>query len=181
METVTNPPTSADQGSVAGEDAWKTLGVVIEWIKHAETKAGATLAAAGVLGGLIYTLAQARTDHGAIFIVAAAVCGICVLVATAAAGVALWPRRGVEQVSTNLLYYGHVADRFPADPTPYTTAFRELVRDRDSLESTIVQQIWANSRVARDKYRWVNVAILALLCGVFSLAVTAVVSLFDGR
>lgn len=44
-------------GSEAG-DAWHRESLVLEWTKHADARAGATLAWAGVLGGLLYILVE---------------------------------------------------------------------------------------------------------------------------
>lgn len=40
------------------DQAWKALSLVNEWVRHAETKVAATLAAAGVSGGLLYSIAK---------------------------------------------------------------------------------------------------------------------------
>lgn len=40
------------------DQAWKALSLVNDWIRHAETKVAATLAAAGVSGGLLYSVTK---------------------------------------------------------------------------------------------------------------------------
>lgn len=44
------------------DQAWKALSLVNDWVRHAETKVIATLAAAGVSGGLLYKLAHGWDD-----------------------------------------------------------------------------------------------------------------------
>lgn len=43
------------------ELAWKALLLVVDWIKYAEVKAGGSIAAAGVLAGLLYNLVKSQS------------------------------------------------------------------------------------------------------------------------
>ena len=61
------------------DHAWKALSLVNDWIKHAETKAGATLAAAGVVGGVLFNLMQDRHNAGWNLDIASTVCGSAAL------------------------------------------------------------------------------------------------------
>ncbi|MFF9758683.1 Pycsar system effector family protein [Streptomyces caelestis] len=56
------------------EHAWKALSLVNDWVKHAETKSVATLAAAGVAGGVAYNLLKDQSNPG-IFLNLVAVVG----------------------------------------------------------------------------------------------------------
>ena len=40
------------------DHAWKLLGLVNEWIRHSDAKAGVTLAFTGVLGAMAFNLAK---------------------------------------------------------------------------------------------------------------------------
>jgi hypothetical protein len=70
-----NPQPDPDQ-------AWKALALVNDWVKHAESKAGATLAAAGVSGGVLYNLVKNTTDPEPVVDVVAVGC----VIATATSG-----------------------------------------------------------------------------------------------
>ncbi|MFI5897088.1 hypothetical protein ACIA5D_44060 [Actinoplanes sp. NPDC051513] len=60
------------------DDAWRALTLQIDLVRHAETKAGAALASAGVLGGLLYTLVSQTRSGGLPFAVLAAATAIAV-------------------------------------------------------------------------------------------------------
>ena len=88
-------PEDAGEGFDENPDhAWKALGLVIDWIKHAETKAGATLAAAGVSGGVLYNLVKDQTNPDGYLPLAAVLCAIAVFAAGASAALAFLPRLG---------------------------------------------------------------------------------------
>jgi hypothetical protein len=74
------------------DHAWKALNLVNDWVKHAETKSAATLAAAGVTGGVLYNLVKDQTNPSLPLDVVAAVCGAATVWAALAALAALAPQ-----------------------------------------------------------------------------------------
>ena len=48
-------PSAADHDP---DVAWRALSLVVDWIKHSEAKAGATLAATGVTAGVLYNITK---------------------------------------------------------------------------------------------------------------------------
>jgi hypothetical protein len=160
------------------EDAWRTLLLVVEWIKHAESKATATLASAGVAGGLLYTLINTAGRPGAALTVIASACAAAITVAAVAASMALLPRRGNRTDPGGLIFYRGITDRYGSDAAGFTRAYTGLVADRPAFLAALTRQIWANSHVATRKYRALNVAVLALVPAFVLLTVTAVITLF---
>ncbi|MFI7419960.1 Pycsar system effector family protein [Nonomuraea sp. NPDC049684] len=167
-------PPAGPPAEPGAEHAWKALTLVVDLVKHAETKAGLTLAAAGAVGGLVYTLIRSVPRTGAAFGLAAAACAVCVLAAAFAAALALIPR--VRSEPTNALHYHHVATRFGARPETYMGELSGLVARPEELVPALAHQVWANARVARKKYRWAGLALGALLAGLAMLTVTAVIA-----
>jgi hypothetical protein len=164
----------------ATDDAWRTLQVVMDLIKHAETKAAAILAAAGVLGGLLYTLVSKQPRPGLVLTVAAVVCATAIATSAAGAGIALRPRELMRRPAAStprLLFYRSVAEHFPGDSDSYVRRFTDLTADRPALMAEVATQVWANSVVATRKYRAANVAVTALLTALALLAVTATLAL----
>ncbi|MBB5934349.1 hypothetical protein [Streptomyces zagrosensis] len=92
-------------------------GPLIDWIKHAETKAGATLAATGITGGVIYNLAKDADTPSNWLIASAALCGIAVVSAGLCAGLVPWPRLKLQEDPTSLLYFHHIARGHAASDT----------------------------------------------------------------
>ncbi|MFJ7909721.1 Pycsar system effector family protein [Kitasatospora sp. NPDC096204] len=160
------------------DHAWKALGLVIDWIKHAETKAGATLAATGVTGGLLFNLIKDVAEPSAWLITSAALCGLTVLMAGLCTGMVLWPRLKMKEDPTSLLYFHHIA-RGHAASDSYAVSLVALTKDMEALVAEIAAQSWANSKVAHDKYMWGGRAIRLLLLALLLLSVTAILRVLD--
>ncbi|MGW3872786.1 Pycsar system effector family protein [Streptomyces sp. NPDC005055] len=170
---VTETPLAPEPNPAPNADhAWKALGLVIDWIKHAETKAGATLAAAGVTGGVLYNLMKDVTTPSTWLILASALCALAVAGAGLCAGFVLWPRLKMKEEPTSLLYFHHIARGHAASDT-YAASFISLTTDMDALVTEIAKQGWANSKVAHEKYMWGGRAIRLLLIALITLCVTA--------
>ena len=159
------------------DHAWKALGLVNDWIKHAETKAGATLAATGVIGGVLYNLVKDVHSPGWYFNTLASLCGISVFVTGILAALALWPRLRSREDPTSALYFNHIA-RAHSSPATYQETLRLLTSNSDELIKEIAGQVWANAGVAHRKYHWSSRALAALIVSLVLLgAVTVVIAL----
>jgi peptidoglycan/LPS O-acetylase OafA/YrhL len=153
------------------DHAWKALGLVMDWIKHAETKAGATLAAAGVSGGVLYNLVKDQTSPGWWLSIAAVLCGVFVLAAGGCAALAFLPRLGGRAEEPNsLIYFKHIAHRHPTKPHTYFDDLHRLTASAEQLVREVAEQVWANSQVANRKYTWASRAVVCLVIAVAALA-----------
>ncbi|MCK1822467.1 DUF5706 domain-containing protein [Streptomyces sp. XM83C] len=74
------------------EHAWKALNLVNDWVKHAETKSVAALAAAGVAGGVAYNLLKDQSNPGIVLDVVAVVGCLMIFLAGLFAMAALAPQ-----------------------------------------------------------------------------------------
>jgi hypothetical protein len=159
------------------DQAWKVLSLATDWLKHAESKAAATLAAAGVIGGVLYGLVTSHHDHSAAVGVASAICGLLTLTAAFLSGVSLLARVNSTEKPISLLYFHHIARQHSrsAGSADFAAAFRVLTSDPEQLVSEIADQLWAISHVARQKYRWGNLGILTMLLALLALATIAVI------
>lgn len=162
--------------SVPVDDAWKALDLAIGWIKHAETKAVANLAGAGVVGGILYNLAKGHSDVRGWYLAAALVCAAAMLVAAVSAGIALRPRLRVRGHQSNRLYFG-ATRASGATAAAYLPALRALISDPEALLEEISEQVWVNSYIAGAKYRWAAIASGATLVGLVALGATAMIGL----
>lgn len=170
------PPVSTRPGA---EDAWKALSLMVDLIKHAETKAGLTLAAAGATGGVVYTLIRSMPEMSATLGTVAGTSAVLVLSAAAFAGLALVPRRRSGPEPINLLYYLHVGAAYGGRSDTYADELTTLIRNPDALVAAIAQQVWSNALVAKQKYRWAGLALNALLGALTALAITAAISVLQ--
>lgn len=151
METTTDES--------AHEDLWRTLQIVSDWIKVADTKAGATLAVDGAV--LAVTAARLRGSP-APGVPAILVSSVAIAFAAASVLLAIWTvlprarRLGTDSIS----HYGTIAAfNSPAD---YLAAALTTLNDLDQLSKNITQHIWALSRAADRKYHLVRWAIVLL-------------------
>lgn len=159
--------------AVDAAEAWKAVGLVNDWVKHAETKAAATLAAAGVMGGVLYNLVKGQTSYDCLMRLAAPLCGLLIVAAAGCAIVALWPRLAGSEPPTSALYFDHIARKHPDSPTEYVKELRALVLAPDELLAQLGQQVWANACVARRKYQAVGWGLVFLFSGGAALALVA--------
>lgn len=76
------------------DHAWKALSLVNDWVKHAETKSVAILAAAGVAGGVAYNLLKDQTKPGIFLDIFAVAACFAILLAGLFAMASLAPQIG---------------------------------------------------------------------------------------
>ncbi|MFE3065036.1 Pycsar system effector family protein [Streptomyces roseus] len=160
------------QQAPSADHAWKALALVVDWIKHAETKAGVTLAAAGVAGGVLYNLLKDVATPSTWLILCSTVCALGLVATGLCAGSALWPRLKMTEEPTSLLYFHHIA-RGHAKSDTYAASLISLTADINALVEEIARQGWANSQVAHKKYLWGGWAIRFLIISLTALATTA--------
>ncbi|WP_328475436.1 DUF5706 domain-containing protein [Actinoplanes sp. NBC_00393] len=170
MATRKPPPPATD-------DAWRALQLQFDLVKHAETKAAATLASCGVLGGLLYSLVSQNKTGGVLFAVLASVTAVAIVTAATAAGLALRPRLFRRETGQNLLFYSAIAHRFGHDAEAFGREFSVLLADRPAMLAALSGQVLSNANVATRKYRATNVAIITLLVALGLMAATATIGL----
>jgi hypothetical protein len=148
---------------VSSEQAWKALQQVNDWIKVADAKATALLAASGVLGGLLAKSAPTPADFRTRPLVAAllATSLICVGFAVLVTLRTLAPRLRTGE-PRSLLYFDHVGRRYARSLDKFADNFSQLLDHESDYRRHVIEQIWANSKVARGKFRRVAFATYAL-------------------
>ena len=161
------------------EPAWKALSLVNDWVKHAEAKLGAVLAATGVSGAVLFNLVKDRGHTNWLLDVAATVCGVSVFVAGGCTMIGLYPvvrlQRKIADDVVNPLFFHDVARAYKADAPSYSAVLHTLTTNHDDLVRHLGQQIHANATVAQRKYRWANRAIRALLLDLLALGTVATI------
>jgi hypothetical protein len=177
QQTSTPPPTANP------DQAWKALSLVVDWIKHADAKAAATLASSGVVATVLYNLVKGEKNPPHALIAFSTACGLFVSAAALCAGWALRPRLRSREAPTSPLYYHHIARRYTRSigGAPYVDLLNSLAKNNDDLTREIAWQVWANAHVAREKYRWGNYGLLSLLFALPSLAATAITIYINSR
>jgi len=167
-------PAPAD---VEKTELWPVHQLVLEWIKLADVKAAATLAASGVLMTVSFNRIlpdctdAAKNLH---LLVLAGLTMIAALVAIWFAFRALIPRLALkgQVIPETLIFFMHIAQK------PTAQAYKEAVLQADAenpdwLREQVATQIWANAKVATEKHtamqqaiKWFGTAVVlcVLLC-----------------
>lgn len=156
------------------DTAWKSLSLVTDWIRHAEIKAGAALAASGVAAGVLYNVTKDVMTWTGPTATAVTVCVILLVAAAACSGAALRPRLRTGLPGKSHLYYRDIASAHPKVPNgaaTYVSALQGLAMDKSNVVAEVAAQVWANAHVATRKYAWVTWAINALLGGLAALTI----------
>jgi hypothetical protein len=166
------PVGSAGQEPGDHDQAWNVLRLMVDWVRHAETKAAAVLAAAVATGTVLYNLVKDRQDTPLLLDVPAGLCFVFVVLSGSCAGWSLVPRLWGRNTPTSLIYFDHVARRY-GSVADYVPKFRALTGSARGLVDELGGQIWANSRVARQKFLWGGAGLILLLFALLSLALTA--------
>lgn len=141
--------------NMQNSEVWGVLTQTNEWIRFADAKATALLAAGGVLGGLLVISVPAPDSWGEclpqlVFFTGAI---LAVVLSTIMSLFALLPRLGRHAPPSSLIYFNDVARRFANDREGFALALTTAVDDPAVMRADVVTQIWANSKVAHRKYR----------------------------
>jgi pycsar effector protein len=146
------------------------LQIVSDWIKVADTKAGATLAVDGAV--LAVTAARLRGSP-APGVPAIVVSSVTIAVASTSVLLAIWTvlPRAKRMPTDSISYYGTIVGFESA--ADYRAAALLALLDSDQLSTNVSQHIWAFSRAAARKYQLVRWAIMlpagAMLIGTLGL------------
>ncbi|SRR5712691_10100111 len=162
------------------DQAWKALALVNDWVKHAETKLAAVLAATGVSGGVLFNLVKDRAHYSHLYDLAATICGASVVTAGIFAVIGLYPRmtlrRKPDEDTANPLFFHDVARAYKGNAPSYRAVLHTLTANPDDLVRHISQQVHANATVAQRKYQWANRAIRALILDLLALGAVATIT-----
>jgi hypothetical protein len=171
-----------DAGGGEGErkidDTWHVLEMILGLLRHAETKAIAVLATAGVLGQMLLSLARSTSSRAGaaewtgLGLSAAAVGGAAIC-----ASCALRPRLRARRGTTNPLYFGHIRADFGFSRESYIRALATLTNDPEAMTTELASQVWENAAIVRRKFMFANLAIWFLLFAILDSAGTVALAL----
>jgi hypothetical protein len=158
------------------DPTWRILGLVNDWLKHAETKAAGTIATAGVSGGVLFNLVKDLNDPGAFVVITSIATTVLIVAAALSASWALRPVLRSKEDPTSHLYFHHIARAHPQKnqgATSYALALRDLLGRQDDLLKEISQQITSNADVTKRKFFWAGLGLGIVLVQIFALGLTA--------
>ncbi|WP_181696382.1 Pycsar system effector family protein [Nocardia sp. GTS18] len=164
------------------DHAWKTLGLVNEWIRHADAKAGVTLAFTGVLATMVFNLVKDFDRRSTIFDLLVVLACALLLLTGALCGWTLTPRvndSDADPQAINLLYFGSISHHFKGRRQQFSDVLSTLTSDDSELIRHLSAQVHANAKIATTKARsakWAIRSALATGVVVAALAITVGVS-----
>lgn len=174
MQEATAPVPNPDH-------AWKLLGLVNEWIRHADAKAGVTLAFTGVLATMLFSLVKDFDQRTILF---DGLVVIAVVLLVLAAGLCAWtltPRVGdadAEPKAVNRLFFGSITKNFKGNRQYYCDTLGTLTTDPHELTKDLAEQIHANAKIATVKVTAVKRAVrFALAAGSTVAAIASIIGI----
>lgn len=147
------------------EFLWQLYLVVNDWIKFADTKATALLAANGIIAGVVLI----NLNHIIPFTLCRGWCLVMVILSILAflASIVLSLRCVMPKLKVgepkSAFYFDHIAQLSIID---YEAKAKAILSNEDDVESHIIYQIWANSKVASAKHRNIALSIWSLIIGI---------------
>ena len=155
---------------------WRIYGLINEWIRFADAKAGALLAANALI---LVSAVAAFKDHKQVFndhmwLTVFGVLGLGSLIASAIC--CLWcifPRIRMAE-GTSPIFFGHISQH--SSPDDYQKK-AGVLGDEDQEFAEISDQVWRNAKIAHYKHVWIAFGVAAFAVGlIVSLVVGSYVA-----
>lgn len=146
------PPTNKEI-----ENLWKIYETINEWIRFSDTKATAILAINGVITGFYFSnIAELRSiiAQQLIAFIALDLVVSTIVISTLCSTFCIVPRLKIGKKSS-LIFFFDIAKNF-STVGDYAEAVNQTLKNDTEIKTQIVNQIWANSKVAFEKYGWVK-------------------------
>lgn len=163
------------------DDLWVVHTAVNEWVRFADTKAGAVLGAQGVIFALAI---PSLVEHRAWILAEPLVCTLVIVAAACALLSVAWslkcviPRLRVGEAKS-LIFFGHIAQAFD-NPEAYHEMFERYRNDEKGISGHIAHQVWSNSVVAWKKYKDSTWALRFFAVGISCDAIIAFLAFIRG-
>jgi hypothetical protein len=149
------------------DNLWKTYDAIQELIRFADTKATAILAISGVIAGFYFsnfTAIQNIMQQKSMSIIPLAIATILLLFTSALSAYCIAPRLKMNK-SKCLIFFCDIANYKSADE--YGKALSNKMTE-EQIKKQLIDQVWANSKIATKKYRAVNTAVLLFVASIVS-------------
>ncbi|WP_416354943.1 Pycsar system effector family protein [Curtobacterium sp. VKM Ac-2887] len=159
------------------EHAWKTLLLTNDWIRHADAKAGVTLAFTGALGTILFNLVKESAPRSVAFDVIVVLASSLLVLTAGLCGWTLTPRatdRDSDPTMISRIFFGSISKNFDGDRRRYAEALEVLTADQRELVREIAHQVHVNARIATVKMKFATFAIRSALAASACLAIVVI-------
>lgn len=150
------------------EQLWKVYDTTNEWIRFSDTKATAILAMNGIIAGFYFSNMTKLQNMLAIrhILIIPLVVGVCtILFSTICSALCMVPRLKIVK-DDSLIFFSDIAKGYSTVDS-YEKAIKKTLTD-DGVKTEITHQIWANSKVAHEKYNWITYSVYFFAATVFA-------------
>ena len=144
------------------EELWQLFSLINSWIKFAEVKATALLAAHGVVASVMLsniTIIKNLSSISILNTVILAIGIIAFMVSVCYSIMCVLPQLKAGKPSS-LIYFNHISQ---FNLSEYEDKLDEMLSDKDDYKKQLTFQIWKNSEVATNKFKWVAISTISLL------------------
>lgn len=141
------------------ENLWKTYEAINELIRFADTKATAIMAIDGVIAGFFFSnigTIQTILKVKAIALIPLLMAAGFILLSLGFSAYCVIPRLKMNK-SKCLIFFGDISEYRSAE------AYRKAIENEmsgDKIEGHLIDQIWANSKIAKRKYTAITTSVI---------------------
>lgn len=152
------------------ENYWRMFDVNLAWIRQSDTKAYTVFTIYGISISLVFS----NVDVIATLVEKSQVVQFLALLYLTSSVIAIYFGFRCIQPSlklkfpTSVIFFGSVSRTF-SSPDEYFEKSRYIVRDPESMERELCNQIYINSIIAREKFDDINKSIKAFLVSLLTL------------
>lgn len=157
------------------DDLWKIYSAINDFIKFSDQKASIfiTLSIALFTLTLPKLIKYKEFVSAHVIVMVGIIVGLLALSATLMCSVmSIKPRTGKEK-PTSLIFFKHIAEKFDN-----STDYYNEISQTQNFDEEISQQVWANSKVANKKYKYIYNATKALIVFLVSAGITLIAILY---
>jgi len=158
------------------EDAWRIHGLVVDWIRHADSKAGVTLAACAALATVLFTLVEGldqRTLWADLLVVLTTVSLAVTFLFCAWTLIPRVARPSDAAADGKRIFFGSIAAYYGADTRKYGEDLLQLAANPREMVEELAGQIQTNATIAAIKSQAARRAVISVLVSSLLIAATA--------
>lgn len=158
------------------EEAWRIHGLVVDWIRHADSKAGVTLAACAALATVLFALVEGlgqRTLCADLLVVLATISLAVTFLFCAWTLIPRVARPSDTAADGRIIFFGSIAAHYDTDARKYGEDLLQLAANPHDMVEELAGQIHTNAIIATVKSRAARRAVISVLAASLLIATTA--------
>ena len=159
------------------EDYWNILTNINEWIKFSDQKSVFVITTYSVILTIIYTNASEIYDaisNSKLLIWSTVITSFFSAISIFFSFKCLSPRLKNNNTSS-IFFFGHISNN--TNYEEYYTYSKSILQDKESIEKSIAEQIYTNSKIATTKFKNVTYSIRAQVLSLLTIGLSLIIYL----